>query len=270
MRPVLLAVCFITIATAQDDSRIHFNSMSREVIEQRLAAYTIKNAGREPAVRRLFEDAGCKDANLTVQKVKGAKAPNLICTRPGETDSVILVGAHFDLTGSGHGVVDNWSGASLLSSLYEGLLDRPRKHTFVFVAFTEEEKGLIGSKFYASKLGKEKALVKAMINLDSLGLSETKVWSSHSDKTLLDWMGGLANAMKLPVTGVNMERVGSTDSESFRLKKIPVLSVHSITQQTFAILHTSRDNIEAIQLDEYYRTYRLVLAYLALLDQKLD
>ena len=76
--------------------------------------------------------------------------------------------------------------------------------------------------------------------------------------------------MKLPVTGVNMERVGSTDSESFRLKKIPVLSVHSITQQTFGILHTSRDNIEAIQMDEYYRTYRLVLAYLALLDQKLD
>ena len=34
-------------------------------------------------------------------------------------------------------------GASLLPSLFQALKDAPRKHTFTFVGFTNEEKGLL-------------------------------------------------------------------------------------------------------------------------------
>jgi len=80
----------------------------------------------------------------------------------------------------------------------------------------------------------------------------------------------IATALKLPVSGVNAERVGSTDSESFREKKIPAITIHSLTQETLTLLHSPKDRIEAVHMDEYYRTYRLVLAYLALLHQRLD
>ncbi len=44
------------------------------VVQDRLGAYSRKNAEREPAVRRLFEDAGCKGDALIEQPVKGVKA----------------------------------------------------------------------------------------------------------------------------------------------------------------------------------------------------
>jgi hypothetical protein len=83
-------------------------------------------------------------------------------------------------------------------------------------------------------------------------------------------MKAAAAALNLPVWGMNVERVGSTDSESFREKKIPAITIHSLTSETLPLLHNSNDRIEAVRLDKYYETYRLVLAYLALLDASLD
>jgi Zn-dependent M28 family amino/carboxypeptidase len=207
---------------------------------------------------------------LTEQAVKGLKAPNLICSLPGATESIVVVGAHFDLVEVGDGVVDNWSGASLLPSLYEGIAGVPRRHTFRFVAFSGEEKGLAGSKAYVQQLGKTHEQVIAMVNMDTLGLAESEVWVNRADSKLVQLMDVTAAALKLPVSGVNVEQVGSTDSEPFREKKIPAITIHSLTQQTLPILHSSKDRIEAVHKGEYYRTYQLVLGYLAVLDQKLD
>jgi len=180
------------------------------------------------------------------------------------------VGAHFDLVEAGNGVVDNWTGAALLSSLYQGLAGISRRHTYVFVAFTGEETGLYGSKGFVKQLGDRRQRVKAMVNLDSLGLSETKVWVSHSDQNLVGWLGGVAAVTNLPVTGMNVDDVGTTDSEPFSQQKIPAITVHSVTTETLKILHSRGDKIEAVHVDEYYRTYQLVLAYLAVLDEKLE
>jgi hypothetical protein len=260
----------VWISTAAISQTIQFSAVSQDIVEKRLGAYASKNDKREPAVRKIFEDAGCGEEKLTEQPVKGLKAPNLICTLPGVTGVVIVVGAHFDLVEAGDGVIDNWSGASLLPSLYQGIASVPRRHTFRFVAFSGEERGLVGSKAYVRELGKTHEQVIAMVNMDTLGLAETEVWASHADPKLLQLMDIVATSLKLPVSGVNAERVGSTDSEPFREKKIPAITIHSLTQQTLNVLHSPKDRIEAVHMDEYYRTYRLVLGYLALLDQKLD
>lgn len=250
--------------------QLTFNRVLQPIVEQRLRSYTHKNKDRLPALRHIFEDVGCNDESLVEQKVKGVKAPNLICTKKGDTDSVILVGAHFDLIEKGDGVVDNWTGASLLPSLFESLANAQRKHTFVFVAFTGEESGLLGSKSYVKKMGQELSSIKAMVNIDTLGLADTKVWASHADKNLLQKLYKIADALHLPIAGVNVERVGSTDSESFREKKIPSIALHSVTSETLKILHSPQDTLEAVKLDEYYQSYRLIAAYLAFLDQELE
>jgi hypothetical protein len=73
----------------------------------------------------------------------------------------------------------------------------------------------------------------------------------------------------LPAGSVNVEQMGSSDSEQFAEKKIPCITVHSLTQKTWdeRILHSSKDNMTAMKLDDYYQTYRLLAAYLAFLDQ---
>ena len=75
--------------------------------------------------------------------------------------------------------------------------------------------------------------------------------------------------MNLPIAAVNVDQVGSTDGEQFAKAKIPRITIHSLTQETWNadILHTSKDRFSAIRLDDYYQSYRLLSAYVALLDQ---
>ena len=79
----------------------------------------------------------------------------------------------------------------------------------------------------------------------------------------------IAKQMNVPVTGVNVEQVGSTDAEQFAERKIPRITIHSLTQETWNahILHTPKDKLSAMRLDDYYQTYRLVAAYVVFLDQ---
>lgn len=253
------------------EARFEFHPVSREVIQERLNRFSSKSAEREKKLRELFEEAGCTGERLREQPVKGTRLPNIICTQPGETGSVIVIGGHFDFVEFGYGVVDNWSGASLLPSLFQSLRSRPRRHTFAFVGFTGEESGLVGSRLYVKQLtSEERSKTRAMLNFDCLGLSSTKVWVSRSDRKLVAMLYGVARALKLPLEGVNVELVGSDDGQSFARSKIPSISIHSVTQETFPILHTMRDSLEAMRLDDYYDTYRLVCAYLVLLDAVLD
>jgi hypothetical protein len=47
---------------------------------------------------------------------------------------------------TGDGIVDNWSGSTMLPAFVSSLKSRPRKHTFVYAAFAEEEPGLFDSE----------------------------------------------------------------------------------------------------------------------------
>src|SRR5215470_2774803 len=110
-------------ATAQ---KVRYDLVSRKIIEARLARYSGDNAHREATLKQMFAESGCDDTHLSEQPVKGSKLPNVICLLPGKSNKIIIVGAHFDRVSEGHGVVDNWSGASLLPSLYEAVRIEPR------------------------------------------------------------------------------------------------------------------------------------------------
>ena len=98
---------------------IRYNPVSRDVIEARLQKYKGNDEQREATLKQLFAEAGCDEQHLSEQRVKGSKLPNVVCVLPGSSGNVIIVGAHFDHVSKGDGVVDNWSGASLLPSLYQ-------------------------------------------------------------------------------------------------------------------------------------------------------
>ena len=263
-------VC-ICIALAASGETIHYQTLPSTFIERRLAAFRTTNVDRERTLRDLFTDAGCIDTKLTEQPVKHSKAPNLICTLEGQSDSMIITGAHFDLAEKGSGVVDNWSGSSLLPSLYQSLKSVPRRHTFAFIGFTDEERGLVGSRYYLDQLKKDELRkISAMINMDSLGTGTTKLELTRGDKKLADALAAVATTFKLPLRVVNVHLVGRSDSDSFQDKKVPSLNIHSLTNETFPILHTVGDQMSAIRIVEYYDSYRLMTAYLAYLDVTLD
>jgi Zn-dependent M28 family amino/carboxypeptidase len=181
------------------------------------------------------------------------------------------VGAHFDKVDDGHGVVDNWSGAALLPSIYQALHVAKRRHTIIFIGFSAEEQGLIGSKNYVEHLTKqEKSNIHGMIAIDSLGLGSTEVWARHSDRKLIGLLIAVSKSLHFPVSGMDVDYVGDTDSSPFRDQGIPTITFHSITSENWAILHSNKDAYVAIDQSAYVESCHLITDYIAYLDEVLD
>jgi hypothetical protein len=262
-----LIIALIAITAPAEELR--YSPLSKDAVETRLKQFAGKDSQREEKLKQLFQEAGCSE-HVTEQSVKGSKLPNILCILPGSSDRTIIVGAHFDHDSSGDGVVDNWSGASLLPSLYEAIKHEPHKHNFVFIGFAGEEIGLVGSRHYAKTMTKEEIeRTDAMVNLDTLGLAPTQIETAYSDKKLVSVLAYIARKVNLPVTGVSIgPAIGTTDSQSFADRKIPSITIHTLTQQGLdaRILHSPRDRFSAIRMNDYYQTYCLMAAYLSLLD----
>jgi putative aminopeptidase FrvX len=266
---IVLSIALAFVAMNAFAQTLHYSLAARQLVEDRLKKYGGNDTQREVSLKQLFADAGCDNEHLSEQPVKGSKLPNVICVLPGTSDQTIVVGAHFDHVAAGDGVVDNWSGAALLPSLYEAVKGVPRRHTYIFIGFTDEERGEVGSRFYVKRLTPEEvAAIKAMVCLDTLGLGMTNVWAHRSDKQLTDVLAYTAQTLHIPLQAVNVDEVGSTDSQQFVARKIPSITIHTLTQQTWNehILHGLKDRISAVRMDDYYQTYHLVSVYLVLLD----
>jgi hypothetical protein len=260
---------FFTWPGRLSGQKIGLGKTAREVLESRLRDCPEENGQRWRKIKDLFRTAGCGDDRLSEQPVPGSPEPNVICVLPGENETTIIVGAHFDNYGAGQGVIDNWSGAVLLPTLFESLKVLPRKHTFIFVAFAAEEAGLKGSSQYARKMTREDvARTRAMVNLDCLGLGATAVLRSGANKMLKDLLIKVAVAAKIHLRYVNYQR-SLWDADSFSIN-IPHITLHSIRRITADISNTSNDNLDKVRWDDYYQSYLLVAMYLAYIDTQLD
>lgn len=91
--------------------------------------------------------------------------PNIVVKKQGKSDKQIIVGAHYDGTGTG----DNGSGIALTLTTAEKLANIETEYTIVFVFFTAEEYGCYGSTQYADSMSDEEIdNTLYMINIDSI------------------------------------------------------------------------------------------------------
>jgi len=251
-----------------------FRTIPAETVVERLDRIERgDNAARQRELGGLLAGAGCVDERMAEQAVKGSKLPNVVCTLPGEeAERVILVTAHFDKVRAGAGAIDNWSGASLLPSLFQTMLAyEKRRHTFVFIGFTDEEAGLVGARAWVK--AEQKGMLKnvrAVVNLDSLasGPHPLYVWASQSDKGLTQMALRMATALAMPLEGMNADGVGTTDASVFREKKVRTIDFHSLNGVTFPLLHTIDDQLSKIDREAYKGAYRFLAAYLRLLEER--
>jgi Zn-dependent M28 family amino/carboxypeptidase len=261
-------VCWLPVPGAPQ-TQLAVRFLPPEKIERRLEAVTPKLSDRLQHLESFFRESGCA-AQLTEQPVPHTRQANVICVLTGTGAGEVITGGHYDLADEGTGAVDDWSGVSLLPSLFESLKGTPRRHTFVFIGFAAEETGLLGSQTYVNSLSRERrSAIRAMVNLECLGLALPKVWASRADPNLLKAYAKVAEGLGLPREGVNVDGAGDDDSHSFLNAGVPVITIHSVTTQTLRILHTPRDNLQAIHPAEYYQSYKLAAAYLTYLDSAL-
>lgn len=109
--------------------------------------------------------------------------------------------------------------------------DAPRR-TLVFVTFSGEERGLLGSRYMAAhldELGIKKSAVDAMVNFDMIGRLRDDKLTLYNLETSKDWRKLIDHAnQETALTIVPMfESPGLTDSHSFKLQKIPALHFYT-------------------------------------------
>lgn len=265
---VLRLVVLLAASAALFAQNLVVDFVDDSVLQQRLSANPHKNEARMEALHSLFDAAGCTGERLNRQSLKNKKKlPNVVCVLPGSGDQTVVIGAHFDYMSAGSGAIDNWSGTSLLPSLYQAMAKRPRNLSFVFVGFTEEESGLNGSRHFVQEWRKQdRPAPIAMVNLDCLGLSHTRISVTTSDKALLNQAARIARAMKLTVEGLDISQVGMSDAMPFMQAKIPTLDITSITQDSLGYLHSPEDTSDKIRFEHYRDTFKLIAAFLTFID----
>lgn len=260
----VIAIFGLFLSVICSAQKVQFTSAEKPNILDRMKSIPETNAERAARLKELFIEAGCLGKSLSEQKVEGVESPNIVCTLGNSGDSVI-VGAHYERAPSPQKPLDNWSGASLLPAIYEALHNRKRSHRFIFVAFADDGNNPAGAEFFVRNLTHtQQQHADAMINVDSLGYSPTKVWSAHSDKDLVHDLIIMVYALKLPASQIDIAALGHRDSDPFAARHIPQITIHSLMQQNVV------GNVNTpFRPNNYYDTYRLLCGYLAFLDERL-
>jgi hypothetical protein len=265
IRAISIATLLISGAAICAAQRIKFTPLEKAEVVRRVEKTPGTDQERADQLKIWFDEAGCRGIDLIEQRIEGAAAPNVICRLRGESSSTIVVGAHFDRAGSAERPLDNWNSAALLPAFYRCLKDHKRRFSFVFVAFADTGNELLGSKFFADHMEAAGAHdVRAMINVDALGLSPTKIWTAHSDKDLVQTLIKCVYMLKLPASQLDIAAAGNSDSDPFAERKVPQITVHSITHE-----HLHHAVPLKLRPTNYYDSYKLLCGYLALLDSTL-
>lgn len=169
-----------------------------------------------------------------VGKVEGSKRP----------DEVVIFTAHWDHLGVGppdakgdkiyNGAVDNATGTTALIELGRAFAHGPKpERSIIFLNVTAEEKGLLGSEYYAANPLYPLAKTVADINMDSLnpmGLAHNFSQSGSAQSGLLDILIARAKEGGLYFTSDPHPESGGffrSDHFSFAKRGVPALSFES-------------------------------------------
>ncbi|HMG75793.1 MAG TPA: M28 family peptidase [Pyrinomonadaceae bacterium] len=207
---------------------------------------------------------------------------NVIGVLPGSDPKLkseaIVIGAHYDHLGLGgegsgslsastgihHGADDNASGVAGLIELARMLSSEKVRRTIIFIAFSGEEEGLIGSSYYVNHPIVPLVNTVAMINMDMIGrLKENKLivggvgtatdWRSiindknafAGQKAAHSTTNSVWTAQPFVLT-LNEDGYGPSDHSSFYVKQVPVLFFWTGTHDDY---HKPSDTAEKINYE---------------------
>jgi aminopeptidase YwaD len=145
---------------------------------------------------------------------------------PKLKEEAIIIGAHYDHLGRGgegslapregevhHGADDNASGVAgviELARAFSRAREKPRR-TLIFIAFSGEEEGLLGSNFYVNHPVWPLAQTVAMINMDMIGRMKDKSLIVGGMGTAREWRAQVENGnlARLNLTSLDMSETPS-------------------------------------------------------------
>lgn len=199
-------------------------------------------------VKKYFNDPGAT-LDISLKTDIGAKkrsGNNVLGFIDNNAANTVVLGAHFDHLGYGedgnslertgkyvhNGADDNASGVAAMIELARMLkASGLKQNNYLFIAFSGEELGLYGSKYFVSNPTIDLGSINYMINMDMIGrlnganptltvggFGTSPSWASAYSQT--GKRGLYSNALKFTF---DSSGTGPSDHTSFYLKGVPVL-----------------------------------------------
>lgn len=296
--------------------------ISRESVERLPGAPALTQMeeiakARTQATRQLL--SGQLDLSTDVVR-KEVPAYNVVAVLDGSDrllkNETIIIGAHYDHLGRGgegslaprsgeihHGADDNASGTAGVLELARVLVaQRPKlKRTVVFIAFSGEEEGLLGSNYYVNHPFTPLTNTVAMINMDMIGRMKDRKLVIGGVGTAKEWRDLLGTVNRIgdsenlepvaskgqPITGparvnnvvgapiamrpltemfeltLNEDGYGPSDHSSFYSKQVPVLFFWTGTHNDY---HKPSDTFEKINYNDEAQILTMVARIVRHLD----
>ena len=210
-------------------------------------------------------------------------ARNVIAQLNNNKDQTVIIGAHFDHLGLGrhggslhrgeeaihNGADDNASGTAMLIELANQIKAKGlNNYNYLFIAFSGEEKGLLGANYFTKNATIDIKSANYMINMDMVGrLNEEKnsiaingVGTSPVWPELLENLDHQGLSFATTQSGV-----GPSDHTAFYLSDMPVLHFFSGTHAEY---HKPTDDEHLINYPGMVKINNIIFELISTLDAK--
>ena len=195
---------------------------------------------------------------------------------PALRDEYIVIGAHFDHLGREttfaqdpeagdairNGADDNASGTAAVVDLARMLAANPPRRSVIFVNFSAEELGVLGSSWFVNHPPVPLERIVAMINFDMVGRLRNDKLIVYGTATATE-LKGILDSANAAATGSAMFHIsgggdgyGPSDQSSFYAKDIPVLHFFTDLHEDY---HRATDDADKINAGGEARVVDLAL-----------
>ncbi|NOY42928.1 MAG: M28 family peptidase [Planctomycetes bacterium] len=236
------------------------------------------------------ELTGCRLVGQVAIERELVDLVNVIGVLPGKgplANETIVVGAHYDHLGRGemgsaepesklihNGADDNASGAVVLVDVARRLAAENglSRRQIIFIGFSGEERGLLGSAYFVRNSPVPLKSVVAMVNFDMVGrLRENKLIASGADTATQfeGWLEEVNESYKFELVKQS-GGYGPSDHATFYAKEIPVVHFFTGAHDDY---HRPTDDFHLLNLDGMERISRFAAQWitkLATVDEKIE
>lgn len=213
------------------------------------------------------------DAQISVSP-SYRKARNVIGYIDNKASLTVVIGAHFDHLGFGqdgnsmirngepaihNGADDNASGtASMIELAFALKKSKAKQYNYLFIAFSAEELGLNGSKYFVENPTIDLKTINYMINMDMVGRmnDSTKTITVGGYGTSSSWDSMLSSVTDKGFSiKIDSSGSGPSDHTSFYRKDIPVLFFFTGLHTDY---HKPTDDADKINYLGMFRIIRFI------------
>ena len=219
----------------------------------------------------------------SAESVKG-NAINVAGMLDNGSARTIVIGAHYDHLGKGpnrstreedpenkihYGADDNASGVAGVLALadYFSNNDRVEDVNIIFVCFSAEELGLLGSKQFVEDMKRESIKPEYMLNMDMIGRLDPDTRTLHASGvgTSKEWVDLLNKAGKSFKMVYDSSGTGGSDHTSFYLADIPVLHFFTGIHSDY---HKSSDTPDKLNYEGQQEVLEFIIDLVEMTEQQ--